>query len=289
MGVEAAAAYAVMLKDNMIPDAVGQRAARMLLVLNYEEMCQFPECYCPRPRRAAEQKKAYVMNCILHACVLEDPSKSDRDLIHNYLRQGRWLWVIASIVGLGFALICSEELMSTIRNVNITNNGVNALATHAFYARPGMVALLHSLETAVADLMSGKIPRSLCENITNESGILGQFNLSRMNEIDRVHLALQHDTGNWEPIDLEAAIHDVKKRLLASILGTHLAVKHDPPSDDPSSLKQTTSRGEAANVQWLSALGDRTILDPGIDDNLNYTTMPVNHFQNDDIAPFTGP
>ncbi|GKZ98547.1 hypothetical protein AnigIFM59636_003537 [Aspergillus niger] len=289
MGVEAAAAYAVMLKDNMIPDAVGRRAARMLLVLNYEEMCQFPECYCPRPRRAAEQKKAYVMNCILHACVLEDPSKSDRDLIHNYLRQGRWLWVIASIVGLGFALICSEELMSTIRNVSITNNGVNALATHAFYARPGMVALLHSLETAVADLMSGKIPRSLCENITNEPGILGQFNLSRMNEIDRVHLALQHDTGNWEPIDLEAAIHDVKKRLLPNILGTHLAVKHDPPSDDPSSLKQTTSRGEAANVQWLSALGDRTILDPGIDDNLNYTTMPVNHFQNDDIAPFTGP
>lgn len=110
-----------------------------------------------------------------------------------------------------------------------------------------------------------------------------------MNEIDRVHLALQHGTGNWEPIDLEAAIHDVKKRLLANTLGTHLAVNHDRPNNDSSSLKQTTSRGEAANVQWLSAIGDRTILDPGIDYNLNYTTMPVNHFQNDDPAPFTGP
>ncbi|OJZ80122.1 hypothetical protein ASPFODRAFT_54018 [Aspergillus luchuensis CBS 106.47] len=228
MGVEAAATYAVMLKNNMVPDAVGQRAARMLLVLNYEEMCQFPECYCPRPRRAAEQKKAYVMNCIAHACGLGDPSKSERDLIHNYLRQGRWLWVIASIVGLGFALICSEELMSTIKNVSLTNNGVNALATHTFYARPAMVALLHSLESAVAHLMSGKISRNLYEAIQDESGILGQSALLQMNEVDRVHLNVQH-AGYQDPIDLEAVIQDLKNRILANFLGRQLALKHDSP------------------------------------------------------------
>ncbi|TPR04037.1 Fungal specific transcription factor domain family protein [Aspergillus niger] len=228
IGVEAAATYAIMLKNNMVPDAVGQRAARMLLVLNYEEMCQFPECYCPRPRRAAEQKKAYVMNCIAHACVLGDPSKSERDLIHNYLRQGRWLWVIASIVGLGFALTCSEELMSAIKNVSITNNGINTLATHAFYARPAMVALLHSLESAVAHLMLGKISRSLCEAIQDDSGILGQSALLRMNEVDQVHQNMQH-AGHQDPIDLDAVIQNVKNRILANLLETQLALKHDPP------------------------------------------------------------
>ncbi|KAL3264642.1 hypothetical protein ABHI18_000560, partial [Aspergillus niger] len=171
---------------------------------------------------------AYVMNCIAHACGLGDPSKSERDLIHNYLRQGRWLWVIASIVGLGFALICSEELMSTIKNVSLTNNGVNALATHTFYARPAMVALLHSLESAVAHLMSGKISRNLYEAIQDESGILGQSALLQMDEVDRVHLNVQH-AEYQDPIDLEAVIQDLKNRILANFLGRQLALKHDSP------------------------------------------------------------
>lgn len=174
--------------------------------------------------------------------------------------------------------------------MSITNSGVNALATHAFYARPGMVALLHALEPAVADLMSGKISRSLCETIKDESGVLGQSALCWLKEADRVHLAVQHGTQDWEPVDLEATIQDVKKRLLANILGTSLAVKHDCPNDNVIHLKQTTCRDETSNVQWLPAIGDRSIFDPTLDCHLDDTTMAMNHFQHDgDMVSFAGP
>ena len=90
-----------------------------------------------------------------------------------------------------------------------------------------MVALLHSLESAVAHLMPGKISRSLCEAIQDESGILGQAALLRMNEVDQVHLNVQH-AGHQDPIDSDAVIQDVKNRILANLLGTQLALKHDP-------------------------------------------------------------
>lgn len=141
-----------------------------------------------------------------------------------------------------------------------------------------MVALLHSLEEAVADLMSGKISRSLCEAIKDESGVLGQPALCRLKEADRAHLALQHGTGDWEPLDLEATIQGVKKRLFANILGTSLAVNHDCPNDNVIHLKQTTCRDEASNVQGLSAIGNRSIFAPNFDCQLDDTTMAMDHF-----------
>lgn len=91
-----------------------------------------------------------------------------------------------------------------------------------------MVALLHSLESAVAHLMSGKISRNLYEAIQDESGILGQSALLQMNEVDRVHLNVQH-AGYQDPINLEAVIQDLKNRILANFLGRQLALKHDSP------------------------------------------------------------
>ncbi|RAH55922.1 hypothetical protein BO85DRAFT_461013 [Aspergillus piperis CBS 112811] len=226
-GVRAAAANMTILKDNTIADAVGQRVARMLLVLNYKEICGCPQSHCPRPRRAGEKRKAYMINCIVYACFSRDLFKSKCDVIHNFLRQGRLLWIISSIVGLGFVLIYSDELMSTIKNVSITHNGVNAIAISTLYMRPRMVALLYSLEPAVADLMSGKISKALYRVIQDETGILGLSALSCTNGVYQAHLDHQYSTGNWEPVDLALAVHKIKERLCSRFRGAYFSVDYD--------------------------------------------------------------
>ncbi|KAL4891326.1 hypothetical protein BDV59DRAFT_67028 [Aspergillus ambiguus] len=259
IGVEAAATYNTMLSTNRIGDPVGQLVARMLLVLNYEVICARPETYCPRSRQSKEKRASYVVSCIMHACYARPPTKKERDEMHNYFRQGRLLWTIASIVGLGIVLIRSDKMVSEITNVSITWNRIQALAAYTLYTRPAMVALLRSLESAVADLMFGNISRGLSEAIRDEAGILGQSAMSRMNEADRLDLICQYNAGSWEPIDFGLEVYQLKTRLCPNIQITHRAGHNNPEDTSATPLSQPQPDDEAAVAPWMSATDEEAL------------------------------
>ncbi|KAL4889251.1 hypothetical protein BDV59DRAFT_119897 [Aspergillus ambiguus] len=208
-GVNAAGAYARLLRNDACRDGVGQRVARMLLVLNYTEICRNPDAYCPR--RVKGKAVAHVIDCIARAYLddtSKNPSKQDRDAIHNHLRQGRWLWTLARQVGIGIVLTCSVELMSAIKNVSIRNVVIDAVAAHTVSTRPGVVRLLCSMEPVVTDLMFGRLHGELFDAVNADgSGILGLSNLRRINEEDQALLPkLPEPDGECALINVEPTV-----------------------------------------------------------------------------------
>ncbi|KAF7586960.1 hypothetical protein BBP40_007974 [Aspergillus hancockii] len=217
-GVKAAVVYIELIREDRISDPVGQRVARMLLVLNYEVICKNPEKYCSRPRQKGERRVPYAMDCITRS-YLNNPSgeisKGGRDAIHTCFRQGRWLWTLAGTVGMGLVLTCDDELMSVMKNISTVNGGIEAIATCAYYTRPGTVRLLGSLEPVVISLMLGKISSDLVEAVqVDGSGILGQSALSKANAEDQGAFVSQRETNPWPQLDCEFLASQKKAEVL---------------------------------------------------------------------------
>ncbi|KAG2421573.1 hypothetical protein HFD88_005548 [Aspergillus terreus] len=212
-GVNAAGVYTRLLRDDAVRDGVGQRVARMLLVLNYTDICKHPEVHCPR--RVKGKAVAHVIDCIARA-YLDDtsrnPSKRDRDAIHHFLRQGRWLWTLVRQVGIGFVLACSAEV---IKNVSIRNAVVDAVAAHTVSTRPGVVRLLSSMEPMVMALMFGRLHSELFDAVKDdESAILGLPNLRCINQEDQALQPKPHGPGGDHGIiNMEAAVRPRRRNV----------------------------------------------------------------------------
>ncbi|KAF7591297.1 hypothetical protein BBP40_001673 [Aspergillus hancockii] len=210
-GVNAAGAYARLLRDDAIRDGVGQRVARMLLVLNYTDICRRPDEYWP-PRMKGKPV-AHVIDCITGAYLNDtsrNPTKQDHDAIHNHLRQGRWLWTLARQVGVGIVLTCSVEKNVTIRNVVI-----DAVAAHTVSTRPGLVRLLCSMEPVVTVLMFGRLHGELFKAVKADgSGILGLSNLRRIHEDNQAFLPKPHGPeGESDTIYVKPTVQPRRKNI----------------------------------------------------------------------------
>lgn len=109
-GIKAAVDYLRVLDADATShnlDPVAKRIGHVLLYLNYEELCKYPEKYCPTPPK--KRPASHVLDCIVDA-YSEDPritksAKKRRDKISAfYVRRGKWWWLLASNWGLGILL-----------------------------------------------------------------------------------------------------------------------------------------------------------------------------------------
>lgn len=113
-GINTAAEYFIKLRSNEITDPIADRVAELLLFINYKDMCERPEDFCPWPRRKTERNSTYVLNCIIEAIphYFHDQQSPDsrRDSISHYICYGGWWWKISYVLGIGLWLLGDEEL-----------------------------------------------------------------------------------------------------------------------------------------------------------------------------------
>ncbi|GLA21821.1 hypothetical protein AnigIFM62618_001670, partial [Aspergillus niger] len=96
-------------------DPVAKRIGLVLLYF-YKELCEHPGKYCPGPIQ--KPPRSYVLNCILNAYFddprTSKPRKARRDKISgNYVKRGKWWWMLAGTLGAGILLIGDDRLMIT--------------------------------------------------------------------------------------------------------------------------------------------------------------------------------
>ncbi|KAL2859127.1 uncharacterized protein BJX67DRAFT_386692 [Aspergillus lucknowensis] len=195
IGLEAAVGYIRRLDAGKALDHVATRVAHMLLYLNYRELCQRPEKYCPRARAAKMRKETFVLNCILDLYD-DDPKKSSKDQLRRnritgtLMRKGMWLWKLVASLGAGL-----------LYNRTFTAAQVDSLINYIAYTRPGTVRLCRSLEPVVKSLMSGQPPDPL--HILRDDGTGLQDQLSAASAEDDTVVVSPSADNPWAPIDVE--------------------------------------------------------------------------------------
>ncbi|PYH67160.1 uncharacterized protein BO88DRAFT_427303 [Aspergillus vadensis CBS 113365] len=122
-----------------------QGIVNYLRVLDTDERDRFLDPLQSKPPRS------YVSNCILDAYCdnprTSKPPKACRDKISgNYVKRGKWWWMLAGTLGVGILLIGDDRLMKTINNMTFSGHEIDVLVTLALNTRPGTVRVFHTLE-----------------------------------------------------------------------------------------------------------------------------------------------
>ncbi|GLA79172.1 hypothetical protein AtubIFM55763_002319 [Aspergillus tubingensis] len=186
-------------------DPVAKRIGLVLLYFNYKELCEHPEKYCPAPIQ--KPPRSYVLNCILDAYFddprTSKPRKARRDKISgNYVKRGKWWWMLAGTLGVGILLIGDDRLMKTINNTTFTGHQIDVLVTLALNTRPGTVRVFHTLEPVVKSLMFGWVTEDLRQAILNgELGFFARHEMVHAQAEDEAAVACQRIESPWLEID----------------------------------------------------------------------------------------
>ncbi|KAL3484459.1 hypothetical protein BJX62DRAFT_54672 [Aspergillus germanicus] len=95
IGVQAAWNYICELETGNL-DPIAENVAYMLYHINYSEICQHPEKYCPRACKDVRRNQTWVLDCIIEAAYPDDRSRrlkgpQLRSKISNiYKRKAQW-------------------------------------------------------------------------------------------------------------------------------------------------------------------------------------------------------
>jgi hypothetical protein len=106
IGVQAAWNYICELETGNL-DPVAENVAYMLYHINYSELCQHPEKYCPRACKDGKRNPTWVLDCIIEAAYPDDWSRrlngpQLRSNISNiYKRKAQWCWEVVASLGAG--------------------------------------------------------------------------------------------------------------------------------------------------------------------------------------------
>lgn len=226
-GIQAAVDYLRVLDaDERAPylGTVARRIGQVLLYFNYEELCKYPEKYCPP---SSKPNVTYVLNCILHAYpddfrILKS-RQCRRDKITGYhVRRGRWWWRLAGNLGVGILLAGDSYLMSIMCgsqsihrvtqltlmfsrcNNSFTNSQIKVFVTFAQKTRPGTIRVFKALEPVVKALMFGQITYDLQKVIFDKDvGLLRPEEVACVRANDERALASQRTENLWQAVDAE--------------------------------------------------------------------------------------
>jgi hypothetical protein len=225
-GVEAAVDYLRVLDADATShylSPVAKRIGHVLLYFNYEELCKYPEKYCPTP--PSKRPASHVLDCILDAYP-DDPritksEKSRRDKISAYyVRRGKWWWVLASNWGAGILLAgdsSPHDVMYVYRQnhrvvwltfirCNHTFNypQIQVFVTFVQKTRPGTVRVFRELEPVVNLLMLGRVTCDLRKVMFDKDvGLLRSEEMVSVREDDEKALASQWPEIFWKPVDVQ--------------------------------------------------------------------------------------
>ncbi|KAK6810760.1 hypothetical protein RU639_013525 [Aspergillus parasiticus] len=213
IGIEVMANYATLI-DSKSLDPVRDRFARMILALNYRELCSHPEKYCSRARQSQEKTATLVLDCI--AGFYKNPKFKTqgglRTAISGHARWGRYFWSIAGTAGFDVILTCDDKTMKKMSNYSFGNAQMDALTTYARYTRP---ATNPSLESMVKSLLLGKVTEPLAEIIQGStSGCLVLAESSQVDTEDQSALTHNWTENQWVPVCAESiAVEEMDKLL----------------------------------------------------------------------------
>jgi hypothetical protein len=106
IGVQAAWNYICELEAGNL-DPVAENVAYMLYHINYSELCQHPEKYCPRACKDGKRNSTWVLDCIIEAAYPDDRSRRLKgpqlrsDISNIYKRKAQWCWEVVANLGAG--------------------------------------------------------------------------------------------------------------------------------------------------------------------------------------------
>ncbi|GAA93089.1 conserved serine-proline rich protein [Aspergillus luchuensis IFO 4308] len=182
-----------------------QGIVNYLRVLDADERDRFLD---PVAKRIGlKPPRSYVLSCILDAYFddprTSKPRKARRDKISgNYVKRGKWWWMLAGTLGVGILLIGDDRLMKTINNTTSTGHQIDVLVTLALNTRPGTVRVFHTLEPVVKSLMFGWVTEDLRQAILNGGlGFFGRHEMVHAQAEDEAAVACQQIETPWLKID----------------------------------------------------------------------------------------
>jgi hypothetical protein len=225
-GIQAAVDYLRVLdadstSHNLSP--VAKRIGHVLLFFNYEELCKYPEKYCPTP--PTKRPASHVLDCILNA-YSDDPritksAKNRRDKISAfYVRRGKWWWLLASNWGAGILLAGDSSpydvmyvsqqnyrvvWLTLIRcNYTFTYPQIQVFVSFVQKTRPGTIRVFQELEPVVNLLMRGRVTYDLRSYLFHKDfGLLRSEEMVSAREDDERALASQWTEISWKPVDVQ--------------------------------------------------------------------------------------
>lgn len=111
-GIKGAVNYLRVLDAKKIAEySIQERFALLLLSLNYEDLREHPERYCPE-----DPTVSGVLNSILREYpddprVSQRPKQRRNKISASYAKVGRWLWTLAATLGFGILLLADGQLV----------------------------------------------------------------------------------------------------------------------------------------------------------------------------------
>ncbi|KAH2831652.1 hypothetical protein V6Z77_009211 [Aspergillus fumigatus] len=215
-GIKGAVNYLRVLDAKKIAEySIQERFALLLLSLNYEDLREHPERYCPE-----DPTVSGVLNSILREYpddprVSQRPKQRRNKISASYAKVGRWLWTLAATLGFGILLLADGQLVRIMYKETFVPRHFNALATLASYTRPGTIRIFQSLEPMVKCILFGRVTDDLRSDI---SRLLAPEALAIAAHEDSQGLRRQETANSWIVVeDAESSRKERMAELLAQL------------------------------------------------------------------------
>lgn len=111
-GIKGAVNYLRVLDAKKIAEySIQERFALLLLSLNYEDLREHPERYCPEDPTVSGVLNSIVREYPDDPRVSQRPKQRRNKISASYAKVGRWLWTLAATLEFGILLLADGQLV----------------------------------------------------------------------------------------------------------------------------------------------------------------------------------